>query len=99
LIEEIARGKFYGFNRFLRESKQITPAMLSTQLKELEKADLIKKVHRNHSNRKVTSYTLTQKGTELYKVIIEMKKWGIKCGNAPDFCLHTACIECPKYIS
>lgn len=99
IIEEIALDKFDGFNKFLNKSKNITPRILSKQLKELEKTGLIKKENYNHSNRNVTKYILTQKGLELHKLIIKLKKWNVKWEHVHESCTQTACTECPKYIS
>jgi len=95
IIEEIAFSKF-GFNRFLTQSN-LTPRILSIQLKELEDAGMIKKRFYKRANRKVAEYVLTQKGLELHDIITKIKLWNMKWSKVPDFCLSTPCTECPKY--
>lgn len=97
LLEEIAYGKFLGFNKFLAKSKGLGPAILAMKIKELEKARLIKKLGPDHNNKMAAKYELTEKGMELYNLIVEIKKWNIKWNNAPDLCIQKPCTECPDY--
>lgn len=97
IIEEIASGKFSGFNKFVKKSRNITARTLSIQLKELEAAGLVEKSNNEHKNRKTTSYSLTGKGQELHRIITEIKGWNIKWNNVPAHCLKLSCTECQKY--
>ena len=99
IVQEIALGKFCGFNRFMSKAGNITPRILSKQLKELEDAGLIKKITKRHSNSQLTEYALTKKGLEFHKIIRELKKWSRKWDNTPENCLKIVCTECPKYNS
>ncbi len=92
ILEEIALGNFEGFNKFLAKSKDITPKILSMQLKEMESIGLIAK-----RGNGATKYTLTAKGVEFYKIIKSVKKWNIRWNKASEKCLKTSCIECPIF--
>jgi DNA-binding HxlR family transcriptional regulator len=91
LIEEIATGKFQGFNSTLGKTG-MTPKTLSSQLKEMAAFGLIKKV-----GGKKTGYMLTEKGGEFRKIIGEFKKFNIKWGNFEAGCLEKSCLECGKF--
>lgn len=95
IVEEIALRQFLGFNRFLSKSKNITPRILSSHLKELHQAGLIEK--RLRENDSLTEYTLTEKGLEFHRVVTEMKKWNVRWNNVPELCLRTPCTECAMY--
>lgn len=95
IVEEIALGKFSGFNKFLSKSRNITSRILSSQLKELQHVGLIEKKIQDGAI--LTEYTLTEKGAEFHKVIIEMKKWNVKWNSVPESCLHMPCTECAEY--
>src|SRR3989338_378712 len=75
LLEEIAVGKFDGFNSFMARSK-LTPHMLSLQLKEFERGGLISKSKRKDSNR--TEYELTGRGKDAHRLVLDMKKLCVK---------------------
>lgn len=92
IIEEIALGKFEGFNKFAARIGDITSTRLSEQLKELETLGLIKKMPSDESN--TTKYSVTEKGMDLHHLIGEIKTWNIKWGKVPETCLTTACTEC-----
>lgn len=89
IIEEIALGKFVGFNAFLRKA-DITPRTLSLQMRSLEESGIITK--NNNGGR--SEYALTEKGKDLHRVISSIKKWNIKWSRAPKECLTTPCTEC-----
>ena len=83
IIEEIALNEFRGFNNFLAKMENMTPKILSMQLKELEHADVVKKKIYNNGNVSVTSYILTEKGYDLHEIVTEIKRWNIKWGAVP----------------
>lgn len=97
IVEEIALGRFCGFNKFLEKAGNMTPRILSERLKELEGAGLIQKKIHTINNRSVTEYVITERGKELHGLILELKKWNIKWNSVPEFCLHTPCTECTHY--
>ena len=94
IIEEVAISGFRGFNNFLAKAN-ITPRILSMQLKELENAGIIKRKC-NHSSANA-KYSLTEKGREMHNIITEIKKWNMKWKNVPDYCLEKPCTECSLY--
>ncbi|MCX6815920.1 MAG: helix-turn-helix domain-containing protein [Candidatus Aenigmarchaeota archaeon] len=94
VFEEIAFEKFNGFNSFISRFPNITPRILSRQLKEMEDEDLIKKTFVKKQNQNITKYMLTAKGKEMQKIILEIKKWNMRWNKTSDTCLHTACSEC-----
>lgn len=94
IIEEIALNSFQGFNAFLRKA-EITPRTLSLHLRDLEKSGIVTK----NNNGGKSEYNLTDKGKDLHRVILSIKKWNIKWGNVPNKCLTTPCTECNLYKS
>lgn len=91
LLSDIRMNKFKGFYNFTVKTK-ITPRTLSQQLKELEKAGLIKK------RIEEGGYSLTLKGEEMCKLIDEIKKWNIKWNTIPEDCLKRSCSECKLFF-
>ncbi len=96
IIEEIALNNFNGFNNFLSRV-DVTPRILSMQLKELERSGIIKKREYNDGITHTTNYALTKKGQELHNIINEIKRWSIKWDNVLGSCLTTPCAECSLY--
>ncbi|HLD41719.1 MAG TPA: helix-turn-helix domain-containing protein [archaeon] len=90
LLEEIALGKFVGFNDTLKRA-DITPKTLSNQLKEMENIGIVKK-----NGSEETLYTLTEKGIEFRKIVQEIKKFNIKWGDIKEDCSDKSCLECEK---
>jgi DNA-binding HxlR family transcriptional regulator len=63
------------FQDFEQSLKGITPAVLSTRLKDLESHGVIEsRLYAEHPPRRV--YSLTGKGRELGPVLLAMKTWG-----------------------
>ena len=94
VFEEIAYGKFDGFNRFLGRSGNMTPRILSMRLRELEKSGLVRKLSKV---RETDVYTLTERGKELQGIVLEFKKWGVKHRFAAENCLKSPCTECSNF--
>lgn len=92
VIEEIAFGRFEGFNRFLSKTRGITPRTLSLQLKELENSGVIAKINGQNA----ATYRLTKKGLELHGIITEIKKWNVRWNAVPERCLKNTCTECQR---
>ncbi len=90
LLEEIALGKFSGFNKTLQKSG-LTPKILSSQLKEMEKLKLIKK-----TNSKPANYNLTERGTEIRKIVNQIKLFNNRWDNI-EICRDKSCLECDKF--
>ncbi|MFH1587063.1 MAG: helix-turn-helix domain-containing protein [Candidatus Diapherotrites archaeon] len=64
-----------GFNAFLKGNPQITPRILSTRLKEMEKDRIITKSITMAPPMKI-EYRLTARGRALKDVIAAINKWG-----------------------
>ncbi|MBL0911525.1 MAG: helix-turn-helix transcriptional regulator [Bacteroidia bacterium] len=70
---------YFGARRFKeleREIPQITPRMLSKELKELELNELVRRTVYNTTPVSV-EYELTESGRSLEKVLNAMKDWGL----------------------
>ncbi|MEN7982455.1 MAG: helix-turn-helix domain-containing protein [Nanoarchaeota archaeon] len=68
----------------------ITPKILSTRLKELEKEKII-----NNSKSQIRSeYFLTKSGKEFVPIIKDMKKWALKNKFKNKLCSETNCKHC-----
>jgi len=91
LLEEIALGKFNGFNKFLKKSS-LTPKILSGELKEMENFGLIEK-----QQSKATVYRLTQKGKEVRSIVSQMKLFNKKWNKIDVDCVNTSCLECQNF--
>jgi len=94
LLEGISINEGKGFNMILARTRKISPRILAGRLKEFEDAGILEKKTTQGETRR-TSYSLTQKGKELLKIMKLMKKWnsrysGMNCENAE-------CIDCPFY--
>ncbi len=97
IIEEIALGRFDGFNIVMNKMNDITPRTLSLHLQELEKNRIIKKKSVEIDHKENTRYILTKKGKELHDIITEIKQWSIKWSKVPDNCLTIACTDCSNF--
>ncbi len=95
VIQEVFLHGDKGFN-FILNRTGISPKMLSQRLKDLESEDIAeRKVDATKIPIK-TSYSLTQKGKELYSIIESMKKWNSKHSKTPD-CSGKECVKCSLY--
>ncbi len=90
LLEEIALGKFSGFNKILQKSG-LTPKILSAQLKEMEALSLVKRV-----GAKPAKYEITEKGKELKKIVNQIKGFNNKWENS-ELCQDRSCLECKNF--
>lgn len=96
LILEIYKGKEdKGFNQLKRNLPGITPKILSSRLKELEKKDLVnKKLHDKNLPLK-SEYSLTNPGRDFIKIIKKIKNWAFKWNLADNKeCQSTDCRYC-----
>lgn len=100
---------FLGSNRFdqLERYTRISPHLLSQRLKRLESLQIVKRLtYSDHSKR--FEYKLTEKGRDLWPVVIALKNWGDRWleegGEDKQIVLtHTTCghettphLTCPK---
>jgi len=76
---QILRAAFYGAKRFddFQDVTGASPNIVSARLKKLNEASLFEKVkYSDHAKR--FEYRLTDKGIELYPIIVLMRQWGTK---------------------
>ncbi len=59
----------------MKKCHEISPRILSKELKELELNGIISRTEMN-DNLKTVSYSLTEIGTELVPIIVQFQKWG-----------------------
>lgn len=67
------------FNELQKDIRNISPRTLSKRLKELEKAELIKKIKFNEIPPRV-EYSLTESGRDLIKCFKYLNNWAEKYG-------------------
>jgi len=69
-------GKHY-FREFLQSEEKIASNILSNRLKSLEQEGLIQKSADPQHKQKIR-YLLTQKGIDLFPVLMEMARWSLR---------------------
>ncbi len=89
LLEEIALGKFDGFNNILKKSG-LSPKILSIYLKEMVSIGLIEKA----KSRK-TIYCITEKGKDFRNIVYQIKSFNKKWGSVS--CENKSCLECKQF--
>lgn len=78
----LIRNLFGGARRFdqLQCNMQVSPHLLSMRLKRLEEDGVIERVPYQERPRRY-EYRLTEKGQDLYPVLVKLGEWGAKwCG-------------------
>ncbi len=89
LLEEIALGKFDGFNSVLKRS-HLTPRILSNQLKEMESLGIVEK-------NKAGKYSVTKRGSELMEIVNQLKTFNKKWDPKTIYCVNKSCLECSNF--
>jgi DNA-binding HxlR family transcriptional regulator len=93
IILELYKAKMRRYNE-LKKSLPITSKMLSARLKDLEKEGLVKK-HIDSSVLPVRSeYSLTGAGIEVFKILQNIKSWGLKWKKKNIICENKNCADC-----
>tara|TARA_Y100000310_G_C20677341_1_gene813853 strand:- start:879 stop:1235 length:357 start_codon:yes stop_codon:yes gene_type:complete len=72
----------------------ITPKILSTRLKELEKQKMIKKEIDASKFPIKCEYSLTESGLDFIKIIKDMKTWALKWNVKNKVCSESDCENC-----
>lgn len=72
----IIRGKRY-FGEFLKSEEKIASNILTNRLKSLEKEGIIYKKKDTEHKQKII-YLLTQKGIDLFPILMENARWSLK---------------------
>lgn len=73
------------FGELRRRSPGITPAILTSHLKELQEAGLVKRAEIGIDKLNGVEYSLTTKGESLKPIVYAMIRWGI--ANQKDYVL------------
>ena len=96
IILSIYKGKSKEkrYSKIKKDLHTITPKILSTRLKELEKEKIIRKKIDSSSIPISTYYSLTECGTALIKIIQDLKKWGLEWKFKNKECTSTFCKQC-----
>ena len=77
IIFELQKSETIRFGQLKRNLKDITNTMLSSTLKSLEDAGLVKR-HQFDEMPVRVEYSLTEAGREMLPIYYEMAKWGSK---------------------
>lgn len=98
LLEEISRHGNKGFNELFRQMKKISPKLLAERLQTLEKQGVVSRTLVENSPLR-TSYHLTKKGEDLYKIVRLLKQWNTQYSSLESPCEQNICVECEQYTS
>ena len=96
ILLELYKGndKWKRYSRIKDKMQSITPKILSARLKELEKEGLItKKINAKQVPIK-SEYSLSASGSDLIRIIKEMKKWALHWKMHNAYCEKTNCKQC-----
>ena len=95
IIEELAIGERYGFNKLFLRLKKISPKVLSNRLKELESRGIIEKSSVGYNKLPKNLYKLTEKGRNIYEMLNLMKR--LNCADNQIECYKKRCVDCEIY--
>jgi DNA-binding HxlR family transcriptional regulator len=84
------------YSEIKKKLLNITPKILSSRLKELEKQGMVKKKVDTSSMPIKSNYSLTEGGKDFFKIIKSLKRWSIKWKVRNEYCEKTNCAQC-KY--
>ena len=96
ILLELYKGesKLKRYSQIKKGMEEITPKILSSRLKELEKEGLIaKKIDASEFPVKC-EYSLTKSGEDFIKIIQDMKKWALRWKVKNAVCEKSNCKEC-----
>ena len=96
ILLELYKGdsKTKRYSQIKNSLPEITPKILSTRLKELEKEHLIKKRIDTTEFPIKCEYSLTKSGEDFIKIIQDIKKWALKWKIKNIVCEKANCKEC-----
>ncbi len=83
IIRDIIRFKKKTYGEFLNSDERISTNILADRLNRLVQAGILRKMPDKVDRRK-DIYKLTQKGIDLYPIMLEMILWGVKYGTDID---------------
>ncbi|MBC8495321.1 helix-turn-helix transcriptional regulator [archaeon] len=95
ILQELYKGTSNKrFSELKRSIPGITPKLLSSRLKELEKLDIVQKNIDTSAFPITCQYILTDKGLAFISVIKSMKIWALKWHGNNETCKKTNCKYC-----
>lgn len=83
IIREIVRYKKSTYGEFLESDEKISTNILADRLSKLEQLGILRKTP-DKNDRRRDRYKLTQKGIDLYPIMLEMVLWSVKYGENID---------------
>lgn len=96
LMQEIMLHGNKGFNTIFHRLRKISPKVLSSRLKEMEKMGLVEKKKVANLKPAKSMYSMSKKGIELYEILNSFRGWSEKYHSNPG-CTEKECIMCEKY--
>jgi DNA-binding HxlR family transcriptional regulator len=97
VVQEVKLNGEKGFNAIHQRMAKLSPKILSTRLKDLEKEGIINRTVKTDKMPLRTSYSLTTKGQELNMIITELRRWQVKYNPKIMGCERRECVKCPLY--
>ena len=95
MLLELHKGRpSMRYSRLKESLPGITPKILSSRLKELEKEGLISKKVKTDTFPVSCEYSLTKSGGDFIRIIKDMKKWALKWKFENKTCKSTDCEHC-----
>ena len=94
ILLELHKENYKRYSELKKDLYNITPKILSSRLKELEKQGLIKKKVDNSNFPIKCEYSLTESGKDFIKIIKDIKKWSLKWKFNNSFCQNINCKNC-----
>ena len=82
------------YSEIKKDINNITPKILSARLRELELQGLIRKEIDSSSVPVKTFYHLTDSGSDLFGIIQNLKRWGLKWNLENEECKKRSCSNC-----
>ncbi len=83
IVRDIIGHKKSTYGEFLESDEKISTNILADRLSRLEQVGILRKIP-DKNDRRRDRYKLTQKGTDLYPMILEMILWSAKYGKDID---------------
>ncbi len=96
ILLELYKGnlKSKRYSELKKDLYNITPKILSSRLKELEKEKLIKKNIDTSAFPVKCEYSLTESGNDFIKIIKNIKEWSLKWKPENKLCQNLDCKNC-----
>lgn len=99
ILQELSIHHQIGFNSLQDSLKKISAKVLSNQLQELEKNQLIHKEVILKKPLPESKYSLTEKGKALHQILNAFKEWNMEWGNGSPGCMDKECATCNNFLA